>query len=247
MHYKSLRLVILCLAASLPVWGQSQGTIQGVVSDNTGAVIPGASVSITNIATGVNYNVATNEAGFYIAPSLNSGLYKVTATSDGFAPQERPQVRLEVGLVARVNFALNVGNVVEVIEVSAASQLLQTEQTDVGQVVDSKRILEMPLNGRNYLQLAQFTTGVLPSRTLGKGTRQDGERGGEGGFRAMGINVAQNNILLDGMDNSSRNSGGALGFQSQAVKPPVDAVAEFKVVTNNMSAEYGYRAGRRCW
>ena len=245
MDYRSLRLVILCLGASLAAWGQSQGTIQGVVSDNTGAVIPGASVSITNIATGVNYNVATNEAGFYIAPSLNSGLYKVTATSDGFAPQERPQVRLEVGLVARVNFALNVGNVVEVIEVSAASQLLQTEQTDVGQVVDSKRILEMPLNGRNYLQLAQFTTGVLPSRALGKGTRQDGERGGEGGFRAMGINVAQNNILLDGMDNSSRNSGGALGFQSQAVKPPVDAVAEFKVVTNNMSAEYGYRAGAK--
>ena len=137
------------------------------------------------------------------------------------------------------------GSVAEVIEVSAASQLLQTEQTDVGQVIDSKRILEMPLNGCNYLQLAQFSVGVLPSRAIGKGTRQDGERGGEGGFRAMGVNVAQNNILLDGMDNSSRSSGGPLGFQSQAVKPPVDAVSEFKVVTNNMAAEYGYRAGAK--
>jgi hypothetical protein len=245
MYSRSLRLVILCLTASFAMWAQTQGTIQGVVSDNSGAVIPGAAVSVTNNATGVTINAFTNEAGFYLVPSLNAGMYKVTATSDGFAPQERPQVRVEVGLVNRVNFALNVGNVVEIIEVSASSQLLQTEQTDVGQVIDSKRILEMPLNGRNYLQLAQFTTGVLPSRTMGKGTRQDGERGGEGGFRAMGINVAQNNILLDGMDNSSRNSGGALGFQAQAVKPPVDAVSEFKVVTNNMSAEYGYRAGAK--
>ncbi len=220
-------------------------SIQGVVSDNSGAVIPGAQVNVTNVETGVSSDVATNEAGFYVVPALNPGIYKVTATSEGFAPQERPQLRLEVGLTARVNFSLNVGSVVEVIEVSAASQLLQTEQTDVGQVIDSKRILEMPLNGRNYLQLAQFTVGVLPSRALGKGTRQDGERGGEGGFRAMGLNVAQNNILLDGNDNSSRNSGGALGFQSQAVKPPVDAVSEFKVVTNNMSAEYGYRAGAK--
>jgi hypothetical protein len=225
-------------------WAQSS-SIQGVVSDNSGAVIPGAAVQVANLETGVTADVSSNEAGFYVVPALNPGLYKITATADGFAPQERPQLRLEVGFTARVDFNLNVGSVVEVVEVSAAAQLLQTDQTDVGQVIDSKRILEMPLNGRNYLQLAQFTVGVLPSRALGKGTRQDGERGGEGGFRAMGVNVAQNNILLDGNDNSSRNSGGALGFQSQAVKPPVDAVSEFKVVTNNMSAEYGYRAGAK--
>ena len=227
------------------VAGAQNSSIQGVVNDNSGAVIPGAQVTVTNLETGVDYNVATNEAGFYVAPALNPGLYKVTAASEGFAPQERPQLRLEVGFTARVDFSLNVGSVVEVVEVSAAAQLLQTDQTDVGQVIDSKRILEMPLNGRNYLQLTQFTVGVTPSRALGKGTRHDGERGGEGGFRAMGMNVAQNNILLDGNDNSSRNSGGPLGFQSQAVKPPVDAVSEFKVVTNNMSAEYGYRVGAK--
>ena len=186
MHQRLLHLLALCLIAALAVWGQSQGTIQGVVSDNSGAVIPGAQVNVTNLATGIESAVSTNEAGFYIVPGLNPGMYKVTATADGFAPQERPELRLEVGLAARADFNLNVGSVVEVVEVSAASQLLQTEQTDVGQVIDSKRILEMPLNGRNYLQLAQFTVGVLPSRALGKGTRQDGERGGEGGFRAIG-------------------------------------------------------------
>jgi hypothetical protein len=234
-----LAAVLVCAT-----WAQTS-SVQGVIKDNTGAVVSGAAIQATNTATGVVYSASTNESGFYIVPALNPGTYKVTASSQGFAPQERPEVRLEVGLTARVDFTLNVGSVVEVIEVSAASQLLQTEQTDVGQVIDSKRILEMPLNGRNYLQLAQFTVGVLPSRALNKGTRQDGERGGEGGFRAMGVNVAQNNILLDGMDNSSRSSGGPLGFQSQAVKPPVDAVSEFKVVTNNMAAEYGYRAGAK--
>jgi len=87
--------------------------------------------------------------------------------------------------------------------------------------------------------------GVLPSRQFGKGTRQDGEQGGEGGFLAVGMHAAQNSILLDGSDNSSRNSGGALGFQAQAVKPSVDSVGEFKVVTNNTSAEYGYRMGAK--
>ena len=245
MHQRSVHLAGLCLIAALASFGQTQGTIQGVVSDTSGAIIPGASITVVNDATGVSRTTTTNEAGFYTVPALNPGQYTLTAESDGFAPVERPSARLEVGQTLRADFSLNVGSVTEVVEVSAAAQLLQTEQTDVGQVIDSKRILEMPLNGRNYLQLAQFTVGVLPSRALGKGTRHDGERGGEGGFRAMGMNVAQNNILLDGNDNSSRNSGGPLGFQSQAVKPPVDAVSEFKVVTNNMSAEYGYRAGAK--
>ena len=145
----------------------------------------------------------------------------------------------------RMDFELSVGSVAEVVEVSAAAQLIQSERTEVGQVIDSKRILEMPLNGRNYLELAKFATGVLPSRELGKGTRHDGEAGGEGGVLAVGTHAAQTNVLIDGADNSSRNSGGALGFQAQATKPSVDAVGEFKVVTNNMSAEYGYRMGAK--
>ncbi|MEZ5352530.1 MAG: carboxypeptidase-like regulatory domain-containing protein [Bryobacteraceae bacterium] len=229
----------------LSALAQSSGTIQGVVSDNSGAVIPGASVVVTNVDTGVTNTSTTNAIGFYTVPALNPGRYTVNCTAQGFAPKEFSDLRLEVQQTARVDCGLNVGTVAETIEVSAAAQLIQSEKTEVGQVIDSKRIVEMPLNGRNYLQLARFTVGVLPSRQFGKGTRQDGESGGEGGFLAVGMHAAQNNILLDGSDNTSRNSGGALGFQQQATKPSVDAVGEFKVVTNNTSAEYGYRMGAK--
>lgn len=238
-------LLCAALIAAPALYAQTQGTIQGVVSDDSGAVIPGATVTVTNTDTGVASQSTTNAVGSYTVPGLNPGPYTITATSEGFAPQERPGFRLEVGQTARVDFSLSVGTVTEIVEVSAAAQLIQSEKTEVGQVIDSKRILEMPLNGRNYLELAKFSVGVLPSREMGKGTRQDGVRGGEGGILAAGMHAAQTNVLLDGADNSSRNSGGALGFQAQATKASVDAVGEFKVVTNNMSAEYGFRMGAK--
>ena len=159
----------------------------------------------------------------------------------GFAPQMAGEVRLETGQTARLDFELKPGAVSQSVEVSAAAVLLNSETSEVGQVIDSKRILEMPLNGRNYVQLAQFTAGVLPGGNSGTGSRARDE----GAFASAGSHVAQNNVLLDGNDNSSRSGGGPLGYESQQVKPPVDAVAEFKVVTNNLSAEYGYRAGAK--
>ena len=245
MQARPLALLALCIALPAGLWAQAQGSIQGVVTDNTGAVIPGASVTIINNDTGVERTTQSNQVGFYQVPALNPGPYTATATSDGFAPAEAAGLQVQVAQILRVDFTMNLGQVTEVIEVSAAAQLVQSEKTEVGQVIDSKRILEMPLNGRNYLELAKFATGVLPSRELGKGTRQDGERGGEGGILAMGMHAAQTNVLLDGADNSSRNSGGALGFQAQSTKPSIDAVQEFKVVTNNISAEFGYRMGAK--
>ena len=142
-----------------------------------------------------------------------------------------------------MDFELKIGSVAETVEVSAAAALLESETTAMGQVIENRRIVEMPLNLRNYLELARLATGVLPARTLGRGSRTGGEDGTEGGFIAAGQHAFQTNVLLDGVDNSSRASGGPLGWQAQAVKPPVDAVGEFKVVTNNNSAEYGYRMG----
>jgi hypothetical protein len=245
MRYPAIRLGLLGLIAAVAAFGQSQGTIQGVVTDDSGAVIPGAQVVVKNDATGVAVSRSTNEVGFYSAPGLNPGSYSVTASSEGFSTAQRTNISLEVAQTLRLDIQLNVGQLTETVEVSATAQLIQSEKTEVGQVIDSKRILEMPLNGRNYLELAKFSVGVLPSRSLGKGTRQDGERGGEGGVLAVGMHAAQTNVLVDGADNSSRNSGGALGFQAQATKPSVDAVGEFKVVTNNTSAEFGYRMGAK--
>lgn len=217
------------------------GGFQGSVKDPTGAAIADAVITITNQATGVTSRYRSNASGLYTAPSLPPGLYRLECSASGFASQQVVDFRLETAQTARVDFELKVGSVVERIEVSAAVALLNTETTEVGQVIDNKRILEMPLNGRNYLQLAQFTVGVLPGGGLNAGSRARDE----GAFAAVGMHIAQNNVLLDGNDNSSRTSGGPLGFEAQAVKPPVDAVAEFKVVTNNMSAEYGYRAGAK--
>ena len=241
----AFRLLPAGLLVSALCLGQTSGTVQGTVTDDTGAVIPGAQVAVLNIETGAASSISTNEVGFFSAPGLNPGLYSVTCSSEGFSSMEFPEVRLEVQQTMRIDCAMTVGSVTETVEVNAAAILIQSEKTEVGQVIDSKRILEMPLNGRNYLELAKFSVGVLPSREMGKGTRHDGVRGGEGGILAVGMHAAQTNVLLDGADNSSRNSGGALGFQAQATKPSVDAVGEFKVVTNNMSAEYGYRMGAK--
>jgi hypothetical protein len=235
-----IRTIVIFLLAAIAMLAQNSG-VQGQVSDSSGAAVPNASLKLTNLETGVMLNYNTNESGLYVAPSLNPGLYRLEAAAAGFATQTVNEFRLEVGQVARFNFELKPGAVVEAVEVSANAVLLNAETTEVGQVIDSKRITEMPLNGRNYLQLAQFTTGVIPGGNGSQGARARDE----GQFAAVGMQMAQNNVLLDGNDNSSRTSGGPLGFEAQAVKPPVDAVAEFKVVTNNMSAEYGYRAGAK--
>jgi hypothetical protein len=230
------------LLVLFPVAGAAQNaTMQGLVTDSSKALITGARVTVTNLATQTSRSGATNAQGFYTLPLLEPGVYRVEAESPGFASQQVRELRLETNQTARLDFELKPGTVAESIEVSASAVIINSETSEVGQVIDSKRILEMPLNGRNYLQLALFTTGVLPGGGIGAGSRARDE----GTFAAVGMQIAQNNILLDGNDNSSRTSGGQLGFEAQAVKPPVDAVSEFKVVTNNMSAEYGYRAGAK--
>jgi hypothetical protein len=217
--------------------------IQGLITDPTDAPVPDVGVTITNTATGVVTTARTNERGFYSAPFLPTGTYTIAAQKQGFSPISRDNLVLNVDQVARVDFALKIGAVAEVVEVTATAALLESETTTMGQVIEQKRIVEMPLNLRNYLELAKLSTGVLPARALGRGARTAGEDNTEGGFIALGQRAYQTNVLLDGVDNSSRASGGPLGFQAQATKPPVDAIGEFKVVTNNNSAEYGYRMG----
>ena len=236
---KTITLTLLLGAFCLSAFAQVTGvaTLQGVVTDNSNAVLANAEVTVTNLDTGIVVKAMTNEAGLYRVPALNPGRYSVEAKVNGFAAARVNETRLEVGQTARLDLSLKIGNVSETVEVQAQATLLNSETTDVGQVIDGKRIVEMPLNGRNYLQLAQLTAGVLPA---GNSRTSD-----EGGFLAFGQHTYQNNVLLDGADNSSRASGGPLGFEAQAVKPPVDAVGEFKVLTNNTSAEFGYSTGAK--
>ena len=236
---RSLRFIAVCSVAATVCFAQNSG-IQGVISDSTGGVIPAANVTVVNIATGVEYEAQSNETGLYSVPFLSPGTYTLTARTEGFAPSTRENLKLDVQQIARVDFTLSVGTVAEIVEVSAAAALLESEQASMGQVIENQRIVEMPLNKRNYLELAQLSVGILPGATVGAGTRPGRD---EAGFVGMGMRGYQNNVMIDGIDNGSRAGGGPLGFEAQASKPSVDAVGEFKVVTNNMSAEYGFRMG----
>ena len=149
--------------------------------------------------------------------------------------QSRPEVKLDVDQVVRLDFILKPGALSETVEVSASAALLDSETATVGQVISNKSIVEMPLNGRNYLNLATLTAGTSPS--VGGRTQS------EGGFVAGGAHSYQMNVQVDGLDNNTVYSGGQIGYEAQAVKPSIDAVGEFKVITNNLSAEYGSRMG----
>ncbi len=212
--------------------------ITGVVTDQSQAVIPGVEVTVTNADTGVPRATISDDLGNYSVPLLRDGNYIVRASMTGFSTQEA-ELRLEVAQVARLDFQLAIGQIGQVVEVAATAEVINYKTSDVGQVIDEKRISELPLNGRNYLELAQLSSGVVRANTAGRGTRT----GAEGGFVANGQHVAQNTVYLDGTEISSKRSRGPLGFQAQAVQPNVEALSEFKVITNNTSAEYGYRTG----
>jgi len=231
---KFLALVLLGIASGSALFGQNS-TIQGLVKDGSDSLIPGAAVTITNIETGLRREISTNESGFYSVPTLPVGRYKLTAGMKGFSTAEVEEVKVDVAQVARVDFTLTPGAVTESIRVEATAAMLDSETATVGQVIDNKRIVELPLNGRNYLELARLTAGTAPAR----GSRP----GSEGVFSAGGQHGYQVQVNIDGVDNSATYSGGPIGFEAQAVKPSVDAVGEFRVVTNNLSAEFGNRMG----
>ena len=222
------------LLAAASVLAQN-ATIQGLVTDESKAVIPNAQITVTNIATSVRTTTQSNSSGLYSVPFLTPGVYRVAASASGFAPVTQERLPLDVEQTARVDFTLKIGAVAEEVNVSAAAVLIDSETSTVGQVISNKQIVDLPLNGRNYLELARLTTGVAPSN----GSRTDAK----GTFSALGQHGLQTNVMLDGVDNNSRFSGGQLGFEAQAVTPSIDSVQEFKVVTNNNSAEYGFRMG----
>ena len=233
-HTLGLRVVLVALVATLCCFGQF-ATVQGEVRDPSNAVVPGAAVKVTNVNTGVSETTSTNQSGYYSVPSLIPGSYTVDATARGFQTALYKDLILNVNQTARVDFSLQTGIVSQTINVSTEPTALNTETSTVGQVISNQTVVQLPLNGRNYLQLAQLTAGVSPPTGM--------RNSSEDSFAALGQQVYQTNILLDGIDNATRASGGELGYQMQAVKPSVDAVEQFQVATDNVSAEYGGRMG----
>jgi hypothetical protein len=237
MRFLSIVFSLLC-----PLYGQvERASLAGTVTDNTAAVLPNVAIKVTNQETNTAINLLTDAAGDYRAVNLTPGSYTVEAVKPGFQRFISKGLVLQVAQEARLDIQLQIGAVEQSVEVSAAAPLLQTEGSTVGQVIDTKPIETLPLNGRNIVQLAVIAPGVTglsyaQTGTINSGLRPDELRPGGTTLLANGARDSSNQLLLDGIDNTEMIS------QTFVVRPPVEGVQEFKAITNNAGAEYG-RAG----
>jgi Carboxypeptidase regulatory-like domain/TonB dependent receptor len=208
------------------------GTISGTVKDAGGAVIVDATVTITNPSSGSSVTAKTNHDGFYTAVDLRPGTYNVETAAPGFQAITKTGIDLRLQDRLAINFDLQIGQATTSIQVEASAPALETETSSLGQVVESNAIETLPLNGRNYIQLAILGAGTTPSQ-------RSNERNS---FVANGQREIQNSYVLDGIDNKNK----IVGFDSsdaESVEPNVDALQEFKVQTATFSAEFGQSAG----
>jgi hypothetical protein len=228
----------LVLTAAAPAFAQFEtASLVGTVTDGSAAVVVGATITVTNTETGVSQTRTTDANGSYEFVTVRIGTYVISAERPGFSIALVDDVRVTVGARLRVDMTLQVGQVTEQIEVSAAAPLLETDTSQRGQVITAEQTRALPLNGREYSALALLTTGVrLSSLNTGGFTPR------EGSFNVNGLRSTFNNFLIDGVDNNAYGTSNQ-GFSNQVMQPSPDAVGEFRVVTNNMSAEYGRSAG----
>jgi hypothetical protein len=210
------------------------GVIQGTITDQTGAVVPGVTVTATNKSTGEVRTTTSNEVGIYRLPSLDPGSYDVAAELSGFGRGGRNAVVVSVGASVGVNLTLTAGGVTETVQVMGVSPDIQTEKADLSSVVERQRIVDLPIAGRNPLTLATLQPGILG---LPGGTDFLAQEQGMG-FNASGQRTGANNAMVDGL---SINGGPWSG--TVLIVPNTEAVQEFQVVANNPSAEFGRNSG----
>jgi Carboxypeptidase regulatory-like domain/TonB dependent receptor-like, beta-barrel len=221
------------LAAATPLWSQRvTGTISGRVTDNSGAVLPQATVTVLNTLTQEERKTATDEAGSYSVPSLPPGAYTVSAELTGFKKGLRQNVVLQVADEARVDIALEVGEITETVSVTEDAARVQSESASVGQVIDHRKIVDLPLNGRNFVQLAAISAGASPLGRNSGVTSFNGQRENQS-VNISGQREVSNTFALDGVHN------GVGWFGEVSILVSVDAIQEFNVQRNFFSAEYG--------
>src|SRR5881409_1035539 len=227
-------LLCILLLSVLPAMAQTDASISGVIRDASGAVIPGAMVTVTNPATNLVRTAISNEAGVYNFPVLQPGKYNIKVELPGFRTITQNGVELQVQQSARLDFTLQVGEVSQTIEVSGGTALIATENATVGTVIENKRIVDMPLNGRNFLQLASLSPNVSYGFTTAgqEDQRQGGSRAPQN-IAVAGQRSAFNHFTLDGVENTDVN------FNTYVVLPSIDALQEFKVQTGIFPAEFG--------
>jgi hypothetical protein len=213
------------------------GTITGTISDSQGARVGSATITFLEVATGVTTRTQTQSSGDFASPPLRPGDYKVTAEAQGFKTESRAGLTLRVQDRLRIDFTMSPGSVSENVEVNSELPEIQTETSSLGQVIMSRQITDLPLNGRDYTQLATLSTGVVRTSSGTNGNSGGSSTGGQNSFVANGTRGTLNNFLLDGIDNNSNDNGGLV------LRTNVDAIQEFKLQTNGYSAEFGRSGG----
>jgi len=228
---------VLCLVCASASFAQFEtGSITGTVRDHNGGVLPGVAVTLRNLETGVVQTAVTNESGVYEFFTLRLGRYEVKAELTGFSVTTIPEVVLTIGARQRADVEMGVG-LSESVEVSAKSLSLERDSSQRSQVITTEQAVSLPINGREYSSLMQLAGGVRRSSINSGGSTPR-----EGAFTVNGLRSTFNNFLLDGVDNNAYGTSNQ-GFSNQVMQPPPDAIAELRVVTNNMSAEYGRSGG----
>ncbi len=225
--------LLVCLVGGiLPIWGQQfQGSFTGTVTDPTRAVVPGAQVTALELDTGFTRSARSGPDGSYEIPLLPPGHYRLTLDKTGFENLVQGPIELTVNAHLKIDFQLTIGAQTTTVTVEASPPLLDTQTSTVGTTIERERVSQLPLNGRQFLQLTLFTPGVAP------GAQQSENSARGGAINVNGMRESMNSFWLDGMDNTS------IGVGQYVVSPPIDSVQEFRMETGIYSAKFGSNAG----
>jgi hypothetical protein len=228
--------LVLCIS---PTFGQTLGELTGRISDPSGAAVAGAVLTLSNTNTNAVRNTNSTASGDYTFPSLAPGFYKLKAEHPGFKSSTSSDIEVQVQQTVRLDISLQVGQVNESIEVSAVADLLQAENASIGTVIENKGISELPLNGRQYLNLVALSANVntLASASGQAGSREGGDRASQS-ISAGGQRIMFDYFTLDGVTNTDPD------FNTYVVLPSIDAIQEFKVQTGVYPAEFGHQASQ---
>ncbi len=232
-----MRSVCAFLVFCLPAFSQTLGEITGRVTDSSTAAIAGAAITLSNVATNAVRTTVTTEVGNYTFPSVAPGIYTMKVEHQGFKTAARNNLEVQVQQTVRLDIALEVGQVTESVEVSASADLLQAENSTIGTVIENKGVVELPLDGRNYLGLVALSANVetLSPSSGQAGSRQGGDRSSQS-ISAAGQRIMFDYFTLDGVNNTDPD------FNTYVTLPSIDAIQEFKVQTGIYPAEFGHEA-----
>src|SRR5712691_11653922 len=226
-------LLTLILFAGAALSQTSSGTIVGVVTDPSGAAVAATKITLRHLTTGETREAAANERGEFNVPILRIGDYALTAGAQGFKTQTVSPITVRVDQTVNLPIQLEIGAVTDSVEVTVSTPLVDSATSSLGQVIENKKIVDLPLNGRNAFALGLLAGNTLPLSGMGSNLP----------FVAGGGRYSTNDVMLDGIDNNTSVNSNSIGRNGINYTPSVDAVAEFKVKTNNYSAEFGRSAG----